>query len=295
MRVALLALFLALGLSASALACPTCACGNPALTSMGAEQPTADAVRLAMTVRAWQQDEGTAGVDAVRLRELRTDLTASWSPNRWFTLMVNAPVQLREQLAVNLERQTAFGWGEVELAARVVVLGAKVMRPKALLSVSGGARLPTALTLRDEARRPLDMDAQLGPGAVAPRLGLSWAGFFSERWSGLAALTIEVPFEGRYGMRMGPSVAVLAVGQVQPLRWLGLRSGVDVRGEAASVMNGAFDERLSGVLGSVVGDVAFRLGAPVTLFLGVRVPVLDTRAGPVHTWPILVSSLVVDT
>jgi hypothetical protein len=294
MRMVLFVLLAALGLATPAAACPTCACGNPALTSMGTEQPTVDRVRLSVTARAWQQDQGAANVDAVRLRELRLDVTGSWSPNRWFTVMVNVPVQLREQLAVNLERQTGFGWGEAEVVTRFVLLGSNQLRPKALLSVLAGARLPTALTLSDQERRPLDLDAQLGPGAIAPRVGLSWSGFFGDRWSAFAALTGEVPLEGRFGMRMGPSASLVTAAQFQPLRWLGLRAGVDALGELPSQVSGRSDARLAGLLGSVLADVAFRLGGSATLFVGARVPVLDTRLGPVHTWPIIVSSLVVD-
>lgn len=264
------------------------------MTSMGAEQPFVNRVRLATTVRAWQQDEGTAAVDAVRLRELRLDVSASWSPTPWLTFAANVPFQLREQLAVNLSRQTGTGWGEVDLTSRVVVHGAGQPRPKALISLLAGVRLPTALTLLDQNRKPLDMDAQLGAGAVAPQFGVAWSGFFGDRWSAMASLMGEVPFEGRYGMRMGPSAALLGLTQFQPVRWFGVRGGVDVRGELASVVNGQTDTRLSGVLGSVLADVLFSLSPQTLLLAGARAPLVDTRPGPVRTSPILVVSLVVD-
>ncbi len=264
------------------------------MTSMGAEQPFVNRVRLATTLRAWQQDEGTPSVDAVRLRELRLDVSASWSPTPWLTFAANVPVQLREQLAVNLARQTGLGWGEVDLTARAVLHGTGQMRPKALISFIAGVRLPTALTLLDEDRRPLDMDAQLGAGAVAPQLGVAWSGFFGDRWSAMASLMGEVPFEGRYGMRMGPSAVLVGLTQFQPVRWFGVRGGVDVRGELASMVNGQTDARLAGVLGSALADVVFSLNGQTLLLAGARVPLVDTRPGPVRTSPILVVSLVVD-
>lgn len=275
-----------------AAACPTCACGNPALTSMGAEQPTVNRVRLATTLRAWQQDEGS-GVDATRLREMRLDLSVSFAPTAWLSLAVNVPVQLRERLASNLERQTAFGWGEAELSARLVLFGANELRPKALISAIVGTRLPTALSLHDGARQ-LDGDAQLGPGGIAPQLGLAWSGFFGDRWSAMASLLGEVPLTGRYGFRMGPSAVLIGLGQFQPVRWFGVRAGIDVRGELPTLVQGVPDARLSGVIGSALGDVVFRLGAPAVLLFGIRVPVVDTRPGPVHTWPMPVVSFVVD-
>jgi hypothetical protein len=288
----LLAVFGSLG-ATTARACPTCACGNPALTSMGAEQPTVNRVRLAATLRAWQQDEGVPSLDATRLRELRLDVSASWAPTRWFSLAVNVPVQLRERQAVDLERQTGLGWGEVDVTARVVVAGARELRPRALVSVLAGLRLPTALTLQQGAR-VLDPDAQLGPGGVAPLLGVAWSGFFSERWSALASLVAEAPLGGRYGFRMGPAAVLTALAQVQPLAWWGVRAGVDVRGELPTMAAGGPDARLAGLLGSLLADVVFRLGDRAVLLAGVRAPVVDTRVGPVRTWPIPLTSLVVD-
>lgn len=293
-RVVSVFIVVALSWPRDAFACPTCACGNPALTSMGAEQPFAQRVRLATTLRAWQQDEGVANLDAVRLRELRLDLTASWSPTARLTLSVNVPVQLREQLAVNLERQTALGWGEADVSVRVVVAGAGQLRPRALVSLVGGARVPSALTLRDRDRRLLDVDAQLGAGGLVPQLGVAWSGFFGDRWSAMASLTGELPLEGRYGLRMGPAAVLVALAQFQPLRWFGLRTGADVRGELPSFVNGVADGRLAGLLGSLLGDTVFRLGQQAVLLVGVRVPLIDTRPGPVRTWPIPVLSLVVD-
>ena len=71
-------------------------------------------------------------------------------------------------------------------------------------------------------------------------------------------------------------------------------AGVDARGELPSFVDGVADARLSGLLGSLLADVVFSLGRQAVLLAGVRVPLLDTRPGPVHTWPIPVVSLVVD-
>lgn len=256
---------------------------------MGAEQPFVNRVRLATTLRAWQQDQG-----ALRLRELRLDLSASWSPTEWWTLVVNTPLQVREQRAFNLETQTAAGWGELDLMSRFVVAGAGQARPKALVSVSLGLRLPTALTVSDARRERLDVDAQLGPGAVAPQLAVAWSGFFGDRWSAMASLLSEVPLQGRYGLRMGPSATLVALTQFQPISTFGFRAGADVRAELPSMEGANQDSRLSGVLGSILADVIFRVGTRVLVLVGVRAPVVDTRPGPVRTWPIPLSSVVVD-
>ncbi|MDX2015045.1 MAG: transporter [Myxococcaceae bacterium] len=282
------------GLSAPALACPTCTCGNPAMTAMGAEQPFSNRVRLAATARAWEQTQGVDGLDAVRLREVRLDLTGSWSPTDWFTLSMNLPLQLREQREVNLAREVAAGLGDADVAARFVVAGRGRMRPPALVSVIAGARLPTSPTLFDRDRRALSLDAQLGPGSLAPQLGVAWSGFFGDRWSAMASLLGELPLQGRFGFRLGPSAVLVSLAQFQPVRWLGVRAGVDARVEGPSLVDGRADPSLSGFLGSALADVVFGLGSRVLLLVGVRAPLVDLRVGPVRTLPILVSSVVVD-
>jgi hypothetical protein len=264
------------------------------MTSMGAEQPFVNRLRLAATLRAWQQSQGVEGVDGVRLREARLDLTGSWSPTDWFTLSVNVPLQLREQREVNLAREVAAGPGEVDVAARLVVFGRGRMRPRALVSVIAGARLPTSPTLIDRDRQALSLDAQLGPGGVAPQLGVAWSGFFGDRWSALVSLLGELPLEGRYGFRLGPSGVLVGLAQYQPVTWFGVRAGVDARLEGVSFFEGQPDASLSGFLGSALADVVFGLSSRVLLLIGARAPLVDLRVGPVRTLPILVASVVVD-
>ena len=117
-----------------------------------------------------------------------------------------------------------LGWAQVGCAGGTTARTVPSRRPKALVSVLAGARLPTALTLADARRVRLDTDAQLGPGALVPLLGVAWSGFFGDRWSALVSLVGEVPFEGRYGLRMGPAAVLVGLGQLQPLRWLGVHS-----------------------------------------------------------------------
>jgi hypothetical protein len=291
--IRMLALSGALGPCVAA-ACPTCACGNPAMTSMGAEQPYANRVRLGATLRAWQQETTVAGPASIRLRELRLDLSASWSPTAWFTLAVNLPVQGRELQAANLERETALAPGELELFARAVVFGAGRMRPAALISILAGVRLPSAPILIDQEQRPLSLDAQLGAGSVTPQLGVSWSGFFGDRWSGMASLVGELSVGGRFGFQAGPAGLLVALAQYQPLGWLGVRGGIDARLEGVSRNRGQVDDSQSGFLGSLLADLVFRPTSRLLILAGARVPVLDARLGSTRTLPILTSSLVVD-
>ncbi len=290
-RLLLLALVLAAGWST---ACPTCTCANPALTTIGADQPFAGRLRLATTFRAWAQQDGRAELDRAALRELRLDLTASWTPLERLTLILNVPLQARERTDVSLAKERGFGPGELDLTARVLLVGAQTFRPRHLISLLASARLPTAPTLHDASGSALSLDAQLGPGAFVPALGVSWTAFIGDRWSTFASLTGDVPLEGRYGLRIGPGVQLVGAAQFQPIRWLGLRAGVDARYEAVSFLRGVASPALAGLLTQALADVIVSPVSRLLISAGVRVPFVDTRPGPVSSTPIASLTVLVD-
>jgi hypothetical protein len=281
------------GVASCVFACPTCTCANPALTSLGADQPFIGRLRLAATVRAWNQSEGVVEVDRASLRELRWDFTASWTPLRRLTLLFNLPVQIRERTNVSLARERGWGPGEADISARILLLGADGLRPRHLLSLVINARLPTAPTLT-VGEREFQVDSQLGPGALVPGGGLFWSAFIGDRWSTFVSLTGDVPFEGRYRLRIGPSATVLGYAQYQPWNRWAFRAGVDARYELPSFFRGAIRTELSGALLQALADVVFSPDSRVLLSLGVRAPFVDSRPGPVATSPILLASAVID-
>ncbi|MGV3623784.1 MAG: transporter [Archangium sp.] len=277
-----------------ALACPTCTCANPALTTIGADRPFDNRIRLSSSIRAWEQREGVQQVNATVLRELRMDLTATWSPTSRWTFLVNLPLQVRERTEVSLARERGFGTGEIDLSARALLIGVEGLRPRHLLSVVAGVRLPTAPTLHAADGTQLNVDAQLGPGSFVPNVGLLWSAFIGDQWSTFVSLMGEVPIEGRYGLRVGPGVQALAAGQFQPWKWLGFRLGVDTRYEFPSYLRGVEERYLSGFLLQPLADVIVSPVSRVLIVAGVRVPVVDTRPGPVWSSPTLLASVVVD-
>ena len=289
-----LLLVLTVGVSSLAAACPTCSCANPALTAMGAEQPFEGRLRFASTFRAWSQTDGTAEVDLAQVRELRLDLTASWTPLKRFTVLLNVPLQARERTDVSLAKERGFGPGEIDLSTRFLLVGAEGMRPRHLLNLVVNARLPTAPTLRDASGKAFEVDAQLGAGAFVPAAGLSWSAFIGDQWSTFVSLVGDVPLEGRYGLRLGPGVQLIGAAQFQPWSWLGLRAGLDARSEAMSFVRGVASPALSGLLLQALADVVVSPVSRLMLTAGARVPFLDTRPGPVSATPVFLLSVVVD-
>lgn len=278
MKVAAVVLALAALPPAAAWACASCACGSPVLTSMGTEPPLAGRVRLATAVRAWSETEA-----ATQLRELRFDLLASWAPTERFTVFAALPLIAREVTPPTLARERAFGLGDAELQGRWVFLLDDLMRPRYVLGLVGGLRLPTAPVIHTGDGSALSTDAQPGAGGFTGLIGLGYSGFFGERVSAHAALQAEAPINARtaFGGR------VYGAAQYQPWTWLGLRGGLEARGQLAR------DGMPGGVTLFAAPDLLLQLPAGITLLAGARIPFADTRSG-ITAGPMLVASLVVD-
>lgn len=87
--VAVCSLVLALlAFAMDARACSTCTVGDPTLTVMGAEQPTAGRLRFSSSLR-WRRERVEQGH---RLVERRLELGVAWSPIARVTLSVGVPI-----------------------------------------------------------------------------------------------------------------------------------------------------------------------------------------------------------
>jgi hypothetical protein len=275
-----------------ALACASCACGDPTLTSMGTEQPFAGRLRLATTLRAWGLTEGQQNVDAVSTQELRMDVSAAYTPLRWLVLSATLPLQARRVRDVSLMKEQSWGPGDVELSAKAIVFRDKAFSPDHLLGVLAGTRLPTSPTLHDATGEPLSLDAQLGTGSVDPFAGLAYATFRAE-WSFLANVTGYLPTRGRGGLRAGASLRTSLAAQYQPSPRWALHLAADTRWEGAGDLQGEPDTSGSGFIGFLSPDVLFSPTVDTVVQLGVRLPVLNLLNRSRQT-PILQAAVAFD-
>lgn len=276
-----------------AWACATCACGDPTLSSMGAEQPFEGRLRLSTTLRAWGHTMGREGEDATALRELRMDVAVAYAPVPWLMLAVNLPLQARETREVSLARERGWGVGDVDVSAKAFVWKDKDFSPDQLVSVVAGVKLPTAPTLRAADGAVLGLDAQLGTGSVDPMAGLAWQGFRGP-WSFLASAMGFLPTRGREGFRAGASVRTSLGAQYQPgTRWA-VRLGLDTRVEAPNDIDGEREPDGGGFIAYASPDVIYSPATDVVLQAGVRVPFVSQLRGRVVTTPIAQLSLAYD-
>lgn len=215
-----------------ALACASCACGDPTLVVMGTEQPFAGRLRLSAELRTRSERMGN-GDDRHELHERRLDLGAAWSPSSWLTLSLTLPLVDRELGMANLARVGAQAVGDVEVRARVYVWRTGGFGREHLLALHGGVELPTSPTIRRGGVALAD-EVQPGTSSLDLLAGASWLhlrGSFSFYASAVALLPRRTPL----GYTPGRALLGTAAAQVQPWDFLALRGGLDGRWERAAI------------------------------------------------------------
>ncbi|HEY8208827.1 MAG TPA: transporter [Myxococcaceae bacterium] len=279
---------------AEALACATCGCGDPTLTTMGSEQPFAGRFRMGVQATAGTLVIGTKGVDLEQVAEARFDLSAAYAPLPWLFFSASMPLLARQVTDVNLARELGVGPGDLDLRARAYVFKDRDFGAHHLLAVSLGVALPTGPALHDEAAVPLSLDAQVGTGAVTPIAGLAYSGFFGDV-SAYASVTGALPGRGYQGFRRGLQVRSTLAGQFQlNTRWA-LRMAVDTQWEAPGEdADGTPDLVGAGLMAYASPDVIFSPTQDVVLQLGIRWHFLALTPQPFHPGPLLAFAVAYD-
>lgn len=212
---------------ARARACPTCSVGDPTLTTMGAEAPYKNRVRLSLAASTRGDRLGRPQFDEIRLREQRFDLTAAWSATERLVLSFNLPLSHRHFAYADLSRENIVTLGDAELRARVILFRDRRFSPRHLLSMIAGLEMPTAPRI-DRYGERLPLEVQPGTGSWDPTLGLGYD-LFRNPYSLHIIATLKISTPGFEGSLAGPSGRLLATFQWQAHQRFGLRAGVDTR------------------------------------------------------------------
>lgn len=283
----------ALGYARGASACASCGCGDPTLTSLGAEKPFRNRLRLSLDGRYRTDKIGQFGVDQIALNEWRLDGQVAWAPHERLFLVGTVPLLARTVSYVNGGEIKTTGIGDIELRAKAFVFQDRVMFPQHLLAVHAGIKIPTAPMQHGPDGSKLPIEVQPGTGSWDPLVGVSYA-FFTRPWSFYTSASAAVPLRGTDEFRASRSLRLAASVQRQFIPQLALRLGADVRIDGKSYEDGA-PERDSG------GAIAFAspelLISPITdliFVLSVRVPVVQALNGYHREGPILGFAIAYD-
>lgn len=270
------------GPTRTAAACATCSAGDPTLTSIGAEQPFDNRVRVSLIGQHRTGEDGS-----IHTVEQRADLGISWTPSGRWTLSAGVPFVRRVEQYENLGRAVTHGPGDVELRARYLVWADSDFSPSHLLSIQPGVDLPTS------ARMPVTFELQPGRGAFSPSLGAVYGAFF-DPLSLYASTTVHWPLVSRFDVLLGPSCLATGLGQWQPFDWLALRAGVDARWSAKDRLGAGPVDSSGGVVGFASAGIAVSPYEDLIVDFTVRIPVVVALAGAHDEGPAFVAGLTYD-
>lgn len=269
-----------------ALACATCGCGDPTLTTLGAERPYPWRVRAAIGLQGRTDALGQPGVNQEKLRELRTDLYLAVAPTSKLFVQLAVPMVARSTTAVNGARTNTFGLGDVDLRVKPFVLQDREFAPRHLLALLLGMKLPTAPRQNDANGKPLPIELQPGTGSWDPILGLSYA-YFAGKWSTYASLTFTAPAWSRDELRASPSLRTSTVLQYQLFPALAFRGGIDTRIDDKAYEGGRSVRDSGGFVGFLSPEIVVAPKTDWLLALAVRVPVVNALVGSHREGPLL--------
>lgn len=246
---------------------------------MGTEKPYPDRVRASLDARYRSDDIGQAGVDQVRLREVRADAQLAWAPSARLFLLGSAPVLHRRVRYVNGAETTTVAPGDVELRARVFVFTDRAFSPRHLYAVTAGMKLPTAPRQRSAVDGSyLPIEAQPGTGSWDPLLGISYA-YFARPWSFYASAQGSAPLRGTASFRASPSLRTTTALQYQVVPWLAPRLSVDGRLDARAYEDRAPERDSSGFIGFLSPELLASPTPDLLFVASLRVPVVQALAG----------------
>lgn len=265
---------LVLSTVAPAWACSTCACGDPTLTTMGAEKPFAGRVRLGTEVRfRTERAETEAGV--WRAQRLTLDLSATWVPHDRVVLGLNLPVGTAAQVGPSLASERGWGLGDAELRGRFVVVRDRAGHHQGGLLTS--VQMPTGPRLQRDNTWAGD-DAQPGNGAWTPSVGL-WHAWYGGLTSVFTSAVGRVSSPGWDDRRPGAVGLFGVTTQIQPVPAFAVRVGLDLRAAFADRLADATDPTTGGWRLQLTPGFAASPTTDVLLFAGIGVPLAQRLGG----------------
>jgi hypothetical protein len=276
--VALLVSTLSLSWAARAGACAPCGSGDSTLTSTGTEQPFLGRLRSAAELRYRTDAIGRPGIDRMRIRELRADVSTAWAVRDDLFLLASLPLLYRDVTETNLARSQIRSLGDVELGAKWFVWRDRSFAPRWLVAVLGGVKLPTAPWREDTPGRPLPLEVQPGSGSLDLSFGASLA-FFGDALSTYVSLQQREPIVSRSQLEPGRSLHASAALQYQLGELLAARGSCELRLDQSSREAGARDANSGGMIAYVGAELLLSPFEDFSIVSGVHLPALQRLRG----------------
>ncbi len=265
-------------LTPAAFSCATCLCGDPTLSTMGAEKPFTGRLRFSLDYLDRSEVSGMSGVDRTELDEQRTTLGISYWPAEKWAIGVRLPWTSKQLTESNLAQQNTNAIGDMDLDLRYYLWQDEIHRPRHLIGILGGIRIPLAAEEKISGT-PLDVDVQPGGGLWLASIGL-WHGFFNFPWMVYSSTQINTALDEGYSQYdYGSSLKLSSTLQYAVNYQFALRLGTDLRWSGRNQYNNIEDKNSGGFIAFLSPGIVMTVSPDLILHTSVQIPVIDQLNG----------------
>jgi len=261
-----------------ALACATCLCGDQTLTTLGNEKPFAGRTRLSVNALYREEEMGVAGFNQRKITEQRYTLGVGYWASDKLALSVRLPWSEKTLEDDNLVEQKTAAVGDAEIDTRYYLWSDGLARPRHLLGLQLGTRIPTA-EKQTENGVTLDADVQSGAGLWIPSAGV-WYGYYQFPWSLNAQIQANVGIgEGFHDYEFGKTLNSSITGQYALASGVGLQLGIDTRLSARNRYDGIEDDDSGGFIAYLAPGIVVSIAEDWLLHVKIQYAVIDDLNG----------------
>lgn len=271
------------------LACAVCGAADKTLPTNGSEVPFAGRTRATLELRAASFETSSRALHVSELRAVPGIATALGASTM---LGAEVPLLQRSLRAAGSETRHAT-LGDVELRATHTPWKSAPGPVTRRLTITAGAKLPTAPLERDPSGALVHPDLQPGCSSIVPLVGLSYA-WTSSLWSAWTGASLLLPIAVREGAHSGDSLRASFTLQLQPSRVLATRFGVFGRLDGTGELEGEVVRRSGGASVHVAPEIVLSPVADVVVSVGAAFPIVQEMRGYRATTPVLLASAGVD-
>lgn len=274
----LLPFFLLLLPSPATLACATCLCGDPTLTTMGTEKPFAGRLRGGVEFLSRGETLGQPGVSEHIIDEQRLTFNVSYALNESWVFAASLPLVDKQVRRFDLSREQAQGLGDMDLTAKWFIGHDERFPRRQLWGLQFGLRVPTS-TEQKARGVAIDFDAQPGAGAVIPSIG-SWYGRYQLPWFlYLSGNYQHAVSKGYQGYEAGDAILMTGLLQYAFIPEFAALFSLDGRWKAQDQYNGADDPDSGGLLVMATPGLVWTPLTDLIVNLSVQLPAIESLKG----------------
>jgi hypothetical protein len=230
-----------------AIACASCLCGDPTLTTMGVEKPFPGRKRVGIEYLSRSETSGTKNIDQHAIEEERMTYHFSYAPSKSWMFAASLPMITKKVARFDESSEQGSGVGDIDLSARWFIAQPTSIARKRLWGAHFGLRLPSSEeeTLNGDV---INFDAQPSAGALTHSLGLWWGEYQRPWFFYSSAIVQHASAKGYQGYEAGDALLVTLQAQYTLHPQLALQVGLDSRWKDQDQYNDEVDENSGGAL-----------------------------------------------